>query len=111
VVDYKSGKPPRTKEQLAGYARSVEDRWPTVVVSHGGYFMVKGGILTGWHDLTAEKDMLDHEYSQVAEGIRADIFPAKPSGLCKNYCAVNKYCHSFNPGSPEAASVDPRRDK
>jgi len=110
VVDYKSGKPPRTNEQLAGYAVSIQNRWPDVRIFNGAYFMVKGGILTGWHDLTAEMDRLDHEYSQVAEAIRQDIFPARPSGLCKNWCPVNKYCHSFNPGSPEAASVDPRRN-
>jgi putative RecB family exonuclease len=111
VVDFKSGKPPRTNEQLAGYAKALSLRYPEEPISHGGYMMVKGGVLTGWHDLTAEMDMLDHEYQQVAEGIKLDIFPARPSGLCKKWCPVNRFCYSFNPGSPEAASVDPRRTK
>lgn len=91
VVDYKSGKPPKDPSQLAGYAQALtQDGWD---VHHGGYFMNRGGILTYDMDLSALMGAkLIYEYEQVHDAIQADVFPARPSGLCKDWCSVSKYC-------------------
>jgi putative RecB family exonuclease len=111
VVDLKTGKPPKDKVQLATYARGAAARWGDMF-KHGGYWMARGGILTGWHDLAPLLEgQLDYQYQQTWKAIEEDIFPAVPSGLCANYCPVNKSCYSYNPGSPEAAAVAPWRTK
>ena len=91
VVDYKTGKPPKGPEQLAGYAQALtQDGWD---VHHGGYFMARGGILSYDMDLSPLMgERLVYEYEQVWDAIKADVFIAKPSGLCKDWCSVNKYC-------------------
>lgn len=91
VVDYKTGKPPDDQLQLAGYAQALTDKgWPCYT---GGYFMARGGILTSYGDLTALMGpRLVYEYEQAWTGIQNQVFPAHPSGLCKDWCSVNKYC-------------------
>jgi putative RecB family exonuclease len=107
VVDLKTGKPPKDRLQLATYASYINSRYG-VNCTRGGYWMARGGILTGKHDLSPLLDgRLEYEYSQAWKGIENEIFPAKPSGLCANWCPFNKYCYSYSPGSPEAASVSP----
>jgi putative RecB family exonuclease len=93
VVDMKTGKPPQTKTQLATYARALTDRgWDC---HHGGFWMARGGVLLAVHDLS---DMvgpqLDYEYSQAGRAIEADIFPPKPSGLCRDWCSASKFCYA-----------------
>ena len=91
VVDIKNGKPPKDKKQLATYADARQQRgWDE---TRGGYFMTKGCILTGVHDLTPLMgDQLHYEYEQAWRGIKNEVFPARPSGLCANWCGVSKYC-------------------
>lgn len=109
VVDLKTGKPPKDQVQLATYAHYINSRYG-VNCHHGGYWMARGGILTGKHDLTPlMHGRLEYEYSQVWRAVEQEIFPATPSGLCANWCPFNKYCYSYNPGSPEAESVSPFR--
>jgi putative RecB family exonuclease len=93
VVDLKTGKEPDDALQLGTYAehcRSVG--WPT---NWGGYWMARTGILSGMHDMgpfTGER--LRYDYEQAWHGIQAGIYPAKPSGLCKNHCGVAQYCYA-----------------
>lgn len=92
IVDLKSGKPPKDQKQLATYGLMLREQgWE---VPFGGYFMVKGGILTGLHPLAAGMDVVAYEYEQTAKAIKADIFPARPSGLCSKWCGVNFACYA-----------------
>lgn len=94
VVDLKTGKPPEDHQQLATYAEAISQKgWHC---EHGGYYMARGGILTGVHDLRQEMGArLAYDYSQVATAIEHDIFPPVISGLCKNHCPVNKFCFAW----------------
>lgn len=91
VTDIKNGKPPKDKKQLVAYGEACQQRgWNA---THGGYFMTKGGILTGLHDLGEMMGpQITYEYEQAWRGIKNKVFPARPSGLCKNWCGVNKFC-------------------
>ena len=90
VVDLKTGKPPKGPTQLATYGEACQQlgwnaRW-------GGYFMIKAGVLLP-HDLTGlTGPKIVYEYEQAWRGIKAKVFPAHPSGLCKNHCGVSQYC-------------------
>jgi len=110
VVDFKTGKPPQDNVQLGGYAHAIQQRWVEEEVTHGGYFMARGGILTGWHDLRPVMGLpLEHRYAQTAKAIEHDIFPPRPSGLCAKWCSVNYACISHSPDSPETAAHAPWR--
>jgi putative RecB family exonuclease len=94
VVDLKSGKPPKENVQLATYAEALTRRY-SVECSIGGYWMARDGLLTGMHVLTQDMGAkLDYEFDTVAKAIRADIFPATPSGLCKNHCEMARFCYA-----------------
>lgn len=90
VVDLKSGKPPSGPTQLATYGDACLQRgWPA---TWGGYFIVKSGTLA-MYDLTDLMGArLHYQYEQAWRGIKNAVFPARPSGLCKNHCGVAQYC-------------------
>jgi putative RecB family exonuclease len=92
VIDKKTGKPPKSNIQLATYAQAVSDRYG-VDCHHGAYYMARGAVLTGLTDLSGIMgNSLNYQYEQTAKAIEHDIFPARPSGLCRNWCDVSKYC-------------------
>lgn len=93
VVDLKNGKPPKDKVQLATYGEACKQRgWD---IRYGGYFMTRGAILTGLHDLTELMGpRIDHQFAEVWRGVQSEVFPPRPSGLCANHCGVAKFCYA-----------------
>lgn len=92
VIDKKTGKPPKSNVQLATYAQAISDRYG-VDCHHGAYYMARGSVLTGLTDLSGMMGgSLNYRYEQTATAIKNDVFPARPSGLCRNWCDVSKYC-------------------
>lgn len=92
IVDLKNGKPPKDPKQLGVYGLMMREQGFTI--PFGGYFMNKGGILTGLNPLADLIDVVEYEVAQTATAIKADVFPARPSGLCKNWCGVAKWCYA-----------------
>lgn len=92
IVDLKNGKPPKDAKQLGVYGLMMREQG--FDIPFGGYFMNKGGILTGLNPLPDLINVVEYEITQVATAIKADVFPARPSGLCKSWCGVAPYCYA-----------------
>jgi putative RecB family exonuclease len=90
VVDLKTGKPPKSFHQLATYAEACQQRGYNA--TWGGYYMAKGCVLSSYELTDHIGAKLTYEYEQAWRGIKNQVFPARPSGLCKDWCGVSKYC-------------------
>ncbi len=92
IVDWKTGKPDPYSTQLKHNALLVMMHYPGVEVVRTRYEWLKSNYATTSviHREFLEADWAKFE-SRVArydKAFKADTWPAKQSGLCKNYCGV-----------------------
>lgn len=96
VIDHKTGsRTPDTFQQLALYAFSME-KLGLPKPQLGAYFMTRKAELsnpTGFQD--SDLASLTDIISNVDRAIKAEIFPAHPSSMCKS-CGVASYCGAVN---------------
>jgi putative RecB family exonuclease len=96
VIDHKTGsRTPDTYRQLALYAlamRLLGFETPTL----GAYYMTRKAELSVPTQFL-EDDFLSliDTFAMVDQAIKAEIFPAKPSSMCKS-CGVAQYCAAVN---------------
>jgi len=100
VVDYKTGKSARyaDKGQLELMALAVFKHFPIVEqVKAGLLFVVCTELIKGQYsnkDQTVLWDKWIGKYTQMEIAFEADVWNAKPSGLCRKHCAVLDCAHN-----------------
>lgn len=95
VVDLKTGShTPASTLQLAIYALGVEHHLGVLPIL-GGYYMARKAELSGPSSLLHyTPELVGRWFSQVRQGIEAELFVPQPSSLCGS-CTVRPYCTAF----------------
>jgi hypothetical protein len=91
VIDYKTGKR-KPSEQLDLYANYVFHQYPEVNLVTTGYVWLKEAKID-WKPLPRESvattwQVLLPRVAKLESAYERDSWPARPSGLCKNWCPV-----------------------
>jgi|TARA_R110000744_G_scaffold113777_4_gene212972 RecB family exonuclease len=100
VVDYKTGKSARyaDKGQLELMALAVFKHFPIVEqVKAGLLFVVCTELVKGQYsnkDQTMLWDKWIGKFTQMQTAFEADVWNAKPSGLCRKHCSVLECVHN-----------------
>jgi hypothetical protein len=96
VIDYKTGKSARyaDKGQLELMAMAVFKHFPEVeVVRAALMFVVSNDLITSSYNKDQEDTLWDkwlNSFNQLKGAYTHDVWNAKPSGLCRNHCAVTE---------------------
>lgn len=94
VLDYKTGKRKIDNDQLKLFAGSAFSLWPFAKHVKTGYIWLQSDQLDTEQYSLDQKHEIFQDFAarvhrmEVSE--KADTWPAKPSGLCKNWCPVGK---------------------
>jgi putative RecB family exonuclease len=92
VRDTKTGRTPGGPDQLATYALAVEAITGSVV-EVGDFFMTRTGKPTVPYSLTrVVKTQLIEDFGKMDTGVKAGVFPPKPSAEICRFCSVSNAC-------------------
>ena len=100
VIDYKTGKSTRyaDKGQLELMALAIFKHFPVVdTVKAGLLFVVCNELIKEEYTKPSQTTLWDKwlgAFTQMDTAFEADVWNAKPSGLCKNHCAVLDCAHN-----------------
>ena len=100
VIDYKTGKSTRyaDKGQLELMALSIFKHFPVVeTVKAGLLFVVCNELIKEEYTKPLQTTLWDKwtdAFTQMNTAFEADVWNAKPSGLCRNHCAVIDCAHN-----------------
>ena len=100
VVDYKTGKSSRyaDKDQLELMALAIFKHFPEITKINAGLLfvvcnaLVKEKYSVDQQDMAWEKWM--GEYDKLTQSYADNVWNPKPSGLCRNHCAVLSCPHN-----------------
>ena len=97
IIDHKTGsRLPDSSRQLALYALALRKMGNNIDGVLGAYFMTRKGELSAPYQFLEEDFLsLQDTFEMVDLGIKAEIFPAKPSSMCKA-CGLAEYCAAVN---------------
>lgn len=94
VIDYKTGKSAKyaDKGQLELMALATFKHFPKVKVVKGGLlFVVCNAFIRDTYTIERESELWEKwltEYAKLEKAYEADVWNAKPSGLCRAHCVV-----------------------
>tara|TARA_R110000850_G_scaffold23449_1_gene69354 strand:+ start:215 stop:886 length:672 start_codon:yes stop_codon:yes gene_type:complete len=100
VIDYKTGKSTRyaDKGQLELMALAIFKHFPVVdTVKAGLLFVVCNELIKEEYTKPSQTTLWNKwlgAFTQMDTAFEADVWNAKPSGLCKNHCAVLDCAHN-----------------
>lgn len=94
VFDWKTGNQKDDFDQLAMFAALITSHHPDIEVIHSGFIWLKTHDLTNH---TYERDDARKFWANVSprvkrlqEAHKQQVWPARPSGLCKKWCPVGR---------------------
>lgn len=98
ILDWKTGKRKDDHDQLGLFAGTIFAHYPKVEIVKTGYVWLQSRETTQreftretihedvWHPMLVRVE-------RMSKAIEAERFPARPSGLCRNYCPVRHCDH------------------
>lgn len=100
VLDYKTGKRKPDNDQLRLFAGAALNLWPYIEKVKTGYIWLQTGQIDSETFTQDDAKPIMAEFSarvfRMEESQRKNDWPAKPSGLCANWCPVGRsnceYC-------------------
>lgn len=94
VLDWKTGSRKPDSDQLRMFAGAALSLWPHVQAVKTGYVWLKEGRLDTQTFTPDDKQPIFREFAirvhRMAESERNDNWPARPSGLCREWCPVGR---------------------
>lgn len=100
IFDYKTGKRKPDSEQLKLFAAIAFASDKTVEVVHTTFLWLNSKEVDKQTFLAKEEPLIWQEFeprvSAMEEAFETNYFPARPSGLCRGWCAV-KHCEHWEP--------------
>lgn len=104
TIDWKTGKPKTDRSQLQLYALFVLIHYPEINEVRTGFDWLAHGGLTPpvtYHrfNMQAYKDSWERKYAEVKGARERGVFVPKPSGLCRQWCDVER-CEFHGVGRP-----------
>ena len=94
VLDYKTGKRKFDHDQLELFAATSFTLWPFVNRVQTGYIWLKEGKVDRKDYTPSEAPVIWQNYkrrvSRIEHSLETGDWPARPSGLCRNWCPVGR---------------------
>lgn len=92
VLDYKTGKRKIDADQLKLFAGAGLSLWPHIKKVKTGYIWLQTGQIDQEEFLPSQRQEIFQEFAhrvhRMEQSQEKDDWPAKPSGLCRNWCPV-----------------------
>ena len=94
VLDYKTGKRKLDTDQLKLFAGAAFSLWPYAERVKTGYIWLQSKLIDTEVFRPEHKVAIFQEFAarvhRMEESEKSDSWPAKPSGLCRNWCPVGR---------------------
>ncbi len=94
VLDYKTGKRRIDSDQLKLFAASAFSLWPTVKRAKTGFIWLKTNQMDTETFMLQDRPAIFQDFAarvhRMEVSQRDDKWPARPSGLCRNWCPVGR---------------------
>ena len=94
VLDWKTGKRKADGDQLRLFAGAALSLWPYVEKVKTGYIWLKTGEMDTQEFSRDDKTEIFQDFAarvhRLETSEKSDNWPARPSGLCRNWCPVGK---------------------